>query len=46
MYYVHVAADLEVADIFAYFEASGEHFVEATDQRMAGRHNDHLSTER
>jgi hypothetical protein len=38
--------DLEVANIFTDFEASGEHFVEAADQRVSRRQNNHLSSKR
>ena len=38
--------DLEVTNVFADFEASGKHFVEATDQRVAGRQDNHLSAKR
>ena len=38
-------ADLEVADAFADFEASGEHFIESTDERVTRRQYDHLSAE-
>ena len=38
--------DLEVANVFANFEASGKHFVEATDQRVAGRQDYHLPAKR
>lgn len=38
--------DLEIANVFADFEASGEHFVEPTDQRVPRGQNNHLSTKR
>ena len=46
IHYTIGETDLEVANIFANFEASGKHFVEATDQRVAGRQDNHLSAER